>query len=301
MTRLLVMGDNHGDAESLRRVREDVAGESFDLAIHVGDFTRAWRHDRDLAVEQLRETEPLLAELDAVADDGLAWVWGNQDYFGDLDYELDVGTEIPADGHVELAGRRFTSDPDRVEADSVLVTHMETWSLVDHFEGLAHFCGNTHLGRWLDDRLNAAFLQVTDPETGERTDGGYFVVDLDDDGIADVDLRSIGDLHRRTCDVHRERGVGFHTSERDCTYCWDERALYRELAASAFYGESGGDEDATVPAADLVAHAVGLWDDPPAGFRDSFAEYLDDVEGDRYAPLARVDGGLTVAEESYAY
>ncbi|MFB6152760.1 MAG: metallophosphoesterase [Halodesulfurarchaeum sp.] len=39
--RFLVMGDNHGDTESLRRVREDIRGEAIDLAIHVGDFTSA--------------------------------------------------------------------------------------------------------------------------------------------------------------------------------------------------------------------------------------------------------------------
>jgi hypothetical protein len=297
------MGDNHGDVESLRRVLDDAENERFDLAVHVGDFTRAWRHeDRSLGVEQLRSVEPVLERIDAAADHGLAWVWGNQDYFGDIDYDLDVGTEIPDDDRVEVGGLRFTNAPDLVAEDVILVTHMETWSLLDHFDGQAHFCGNTHMGRHLHRRLNSAFLQVTHPETGEQTYGGYFAVELAEDGSMSVEMRSIGDLERRTCDRHGERGVQFQPSSRDCMYCWDRLVLYREMAASAFYGLTrDGDGDAATEA-ELVDYAEGLWEEPPDGFREAFAEYLATLEDDRYAPLFHdADGRVVVAEESYAY
>ena len=310
--RFLVMGDNHGDAESLRRVLADIEDAPVDAAIHVGDFTTAWRtsrqHDderlgKERGVEQLREVEPVLEAIDAHASHGLLWVWGNQDYFGDLDYDLDVGTEIPDDGYVEAAGQRFTSSPDRVESDAVLVTHVEKWSLLDHFEGRAHFCGNTHRGRHLGRRLNTAFLKLTDPETETTTYGGYFVVDFGDDSI-DVELRSIGDLERKACDRHGERGVRFRPADEDCMHCTDERILFREMAATAFYGLTGdrADGDSSVPDEALVDAATALWDDPPSGFRAAFREYLSAVDDDCYAPLTRTDEGLlAVADRSYAY
>ena len=245
--RFLVMGDNHGDAGSLRRVLAAIEDDPIDAAIHIGDFTTAWRtsrqHDderlgKERGVEQLREVEPVLEAIDTHASHGLLWVWGNQDYFGDLDYDLDVGTEIPDDGYVEAAGQRFTSSPDRVESDAVLVTHVEKWSLLDHFEGRAHFCGNTHCGRHLGRRLNTAFLKLTDPEMETTTYGDYVVVDFGDDSI-NVELRSIGDLERKACDRHGERGVQFRPADEDCMHCTDERILFREMAATAFYGLTG--------------------------------------------------------------
>lgn len=308
--RLLVMGDNHGDAGSLRRVLDDVEGEPFDVAVHVGDFTDAWRTARReddrrkgkrRGVEQLRAVEPLLEEFDDRAEGGLAWVYGNQDYFGDLDYKFEVGTEVPRDGRATVGGLEFTGHPEAVSPGVVLVTHMEFWRLLDGFDGLAHFCGNTHRGRHLGRRLNAAFLSVTDPETGRETKGGYFLVELDGGGI-DVEMRSIGDLERVDCERHRERGVQFQPSFRGCMYCRDRRILMRELCATAFYRLAGGSNREAVAADELCEHALGLWDDPPDDLGATLREYLAGIDDDRYAPLTWADGDrLTLADRSYAY
>lgn len=308
--RVLVMGDNHGDTESLRRVLDDVGDETFDFAVHVGDFTDAWRTSRRVddedegkkrGVEQLRDVEPLLEEIDACARHGLLWVWGNQDYFGDLDYDLDVGTAVP-DDVLTVGGRRFTNSPDLVDSDTVLVTHMEHWRLLDHFEGTAHFCGNTHRGRWKERRLNSSFLQVRDPDTGTKQFGGYFVVELGSGSGFDVEMRPIGDLERVSCDRHRERGVQFQPSDRGCMYCRDQRVLMREMCATAFYGQATNPQSDSVAAAELVDYAAALWTESPAGFRDTFREYLADVDEDRYAPLTSTDDGrLALAARSYAY
>lgn len=199
--RFLVLGDNHGETESLRRVLADSEDESLDYVVHVGDFTRAWREARqlndepagiELGVDQLRAVEPLLERLDDRATHGLVWVPGNQDYFGDLPSDLDVGTEIPAMGHVSVGGQRFTNAPYEAGSADVLVTHMEKWSIVDHFDGRAHFCGNTHRGRHYGRRLNSAFLHFLHPKSGDAVYGGYFIVELDGDDGFDVELRPIG-------------------------------------------------------------------------------------------------------------
>lgn len=309
-SRLLVMGDNHGDVESLRRVLADAEGESFDYAVHVGDFTNAWRTARRTddeaaaerrGAEQLRAVEPVLSEFDALAEHGLVWVYGNQDYFGDLPEDLSVGTELPDDEVVQVGDLRFTNSLDLVAPDVVLVTHMEHWQLVDHFEGLAHFCGNSHRGRHVDSRLNSAFLQVRDPETDEKQYGGYFVVELADSGL-DVEMRPIGDLSRVDCDRHRERGVQFQPDDRGCMFCNEAGTLMREMCASAFYGLTRGTDRDSVADEELVDYAEGLWDEPPEGFRESFGAYLGELESHRYAPLARAeDGSIRLAEKSYSY
>jgi len=51
--RLLCMGDNHGDVDSLERVVDGTEGEEFDFVIHVGDITNAWFDGVDEGREQL--------------------------------------------------------------------------------------------------------------------------------------------------------------------------------------------------------------------------------------------------------
>lgn len=308
--RLLVMGDNHGDVESLRRVLDDVEGESFDYVVHVGDFTKAWRTERRTddvemgrgrGIEELAAVDPVLEAFDALANHGLVWVWGNQDYFGDLDYDLTVGTEVPDDDVVTVGDLRVTNSLDHVDPETVLITHMEYWRLVDHFEGLAHFCGNSHRGRHLDRRLNSAFLQYVDPRTDEKRYGGYFVVELDDAGL-EVEMRSIGELARIECDRHAERGVQFRPESRGCMFCNEERTVFRETCASAFYGLTHDTDRETVTDEELIDYAITLWEDPPEGFQEEFGRYLDDLAGHRYAPLDRAeDGSIRVPEKSYSY
>ncbi|WP_256300705.1 metallophosphoesterase [Haloarchaeobius salinus] len=300
--RYLVLGDHHGDTESLRRVRDDIEGETFDFVVHVGDVTDAMRAGRETAVRQLREVEPLLDAIASHARHGLIWVWGNRDHFGDLDADLDVGTEAPSEGCVTVGGQRFTNDLDAVASDVVLVTHMETWRLLDHFEGRAHFCGNTHLGRLKGRRVNSAFLQYTHRETGEQSFGGYFVVDVTDEPPFDVEVHEVGTLNRFDCPAHGERGVQYHAAFDGCMYCAESDILMREMAASAFYGLTDGTDREAVREEALVSYAVELWEDPPRGFRSAFADYIEGIDGDRYAPLDRADDGLlAVAERSYAY
>lgn len=300
--RFLVFGDHHGDTESLRRLLDDIEGETFDFAVHVGDFTNAMREDRATAAEQLQAVEPYLETIVDQTRHGLVWVYGNRDYFGDFEYDLDVGTQVPDEGTVTVGGQRITNSLAAVDSDVILVTHMETWRLIDHFTGRAHFCGNTHLGRYKGRRLNSAFLQYTRRDTGEQTFGGYFVVEIGETLPFDVERRCIGSLDRIECERHRERGVQFRSAFEDCMYCAEPLILMREMAASAFYGLTYDADRNAVSDRTLVDYAADLWDDPPTGFRAEFGEYLDEIDSDRYAPLTRTDDGkLAVADESYAY
>lgn len=297
--RFLVMGDNHGNVESLRRVRDTLVDDHIDYAVHVGDFTRAWRHDRGRGVEQLAESEPILEDIDALAEHGLVWVWGNQDYFGDLEYDLDVGVEIPDDDVISVGSHRFTNAPALVDDDVILVTHMEKWSLVDHFDGAAHFCGNTHIGRRFGRRLNSAFLHASDRNSDSGVDGGFFLVELADP--LRVEMHSFGELDRNHCQRHGERGVQFIRRGQNCIYCQDETVLMREMASSAHYGLTTDTDRTTVPGTELLAYAVTLWDEPPRNFRSAFESYLEGIGDDKYAPLARTADGFVVADDSYSY
>lgn len=300
--RFLVMGDNHGDTTALRRVLTGVAGETVDYVVHVGDFTNAVRDGRQRAAAQLRASEPILEQIADHARHGFVWVYGNRDHYGDIPADLDVGTRVPDDGSVTVEGQRFTNDPAVVDRETILVTHLEHWSLLDQFGGRAHLCGNTHRGRSKGRRLNAAFLQYADSETGDQSYGGYFVVEVTDSPPFDVTLQSFGGLERKCCPVHGERGDLFLPPDRACMYCANPVFLMREMAATSFYGVTEGEDDATVSITDLVAYAVSLWDEPPPEFAAEFRTYLETVEDDRYAPLSNAgDGVLEVAEPSYAY
>jgi predicted phosphodiesterase len=316
----LVFGDNHGDTESLERVLDDTADEQFEYAVHVGDFTRAYRdakqageNPKDPSEEitaqggaQLEAVEPLLERFDERATHGLLWVYGNQEYFGEVDYDLSVGTEVPDDGTVTVGDQRFTNDPEHVDSDTILVTHMERWALLDHFDGRAHFCGNSHRGRYRDHKLNTAMLKSRNPETGELRRGGYFLAEVDESGIVDVEMRTVGCLRRVECGDHRERGVQFQPEYRDCMYCAEPPTLLREMAASAYYGLTGAAVDDSgehvVTREEIVEHAMELWDDPPADLRAELTAYLGEVDEDRYGPLASTDdGNLTLAGQNYCY
>lgn len=305
------MGDNHGDVESLRRVFDDVSDETMDYAIHVGDFTNAWRTARqtenelrgkERGVEQLGKVEPVLEEFDALAEQGLVWVYGNQDYFGGLDYSLSVGTEIPDDGVISVGNLQFTSSLDHVAPDVVLVTHKEYWRLADHFNGLAHFCGNSHRGRQKGHRLNSSYLQIRDPETDRKRFGGYFIVELSEDSPLQVEMRSLGELTPIECDRHAERGVQFQPETRGCMFCNEDGTLFREMCASAFYGLTHDSDRDTVTDGELIDYAESLWDHPPDGFRENFRSYLANLKNHRYVPLTRTDdGAIRLADKSYAY
>lgn len=305
------MGDNHGDVTSLRRVFDAVSAEPVDYAIHVGDLTNAWRTARqtgdvsrakEQGVEQLRAVEPVLEAFDGLAEHGLVWVYGNQDYFGELDYDLSVGTEVPDDDVVSVGDLKFTSSLDHVAPDVVLVTHMEYWRLADHFDGLAHFCGNSHRGRHKGRRLNSSYLQVRDPETNSNRFGGYFIVELGEDAGLDVEMRSLGSLTQVSCDRHAERGVQFQPDTRGCMFCNETGTVYREMCASAFYGLTRDADRETVTDEELIDYAATLWEEPPEGFREGFQSYLASLEDHRYAPLTRTeDGAIRLADKSYAY
>lgn len=298
MQRILVMGDNHGNTQSLERVIADTEGEQFDYIIHVGDFTNAHNDGEEAGVEQLRAVEPLLETLTERADNGLLYVYGNRDYYGDLDYELDVGTYIPKDDVVTVGGQRFTQDVESVEADDILVTHGEEIGMIDHFQGRAYFCGHTHTGRYKDRMLNSAFLYRDDSKADTAIYGGYFVVEVADDPPFDVDLRNLGRLDTTVCEKHQDRGVLIGPDYHSCMYCWRPNLLMQEMARAAFYGVTHDTDREYATDDEIVEYAVKLRDAPSDDFQGHFQDYISQAERDPLGPLVHDDDGRLV--DAYA-
>jgi len=123
--RILVMGDNHGNTESLERVVADTEGERFDFVVHVGDFTNAHNEDKATGEEQLRAVEPYLETLADRADNGLVYVYGNRDYYGDLDHTLDVGAYVPQEGSVTVGDQRFYPGSGRRHPPTIFSSHIQ--------------------------------------------------------------------------------------------------------------------------------------------------------------------------------
>ena len=288
--RFLVMGDNHGNSESLERVVADTEGETFDFVIHVGDFTNAHNVGRDEGTEQLQAIEPYLEILADRSENGFLYVYGNRDYYGDLDDSLDVGFHIPEDDFVTVGGQRFTQTPELIEEDDILVTHGEIAAMLDHFEGRAYFCGHTHTGRYKDRTFNSAFLYRDDSKADTAIYGGYFIVEVSDESSFNIDLRNIGRLDTTVCQTHQDRGVLIGPDYHDCMYCWRPVELYRELASSAHYGLTDGDDQEGVTDEQLTKYATDLFESPPVDFEENFSQYLSSV--DPLGPLERDDEGL---------
>jgi len=115
--RLLCMGDNHANVDSLERVVDGTEGEEFDFVIHVGDITNAWFDGTDEGREQLDAVTPYFETLRERGE--LLYIWGNRD--GAIgpeqpfqDYDL-LGTFIPEDDTITAAGETFTQNPELVE------------------------------------------------------------------------------------------------------------------------------------------------------------------------------------------
>jgi predicted phosphodiesterase len=297
--RLLVMGDNHGNAETLEQVANETAGETFDYLIHVGDLTNVvWDGH---PAEQVEAIRPALSTL---TDRGeLVYIWGNRDKWGDPMPEdgLGLGTLIEQGETRTIDGQRFTTDPEAVDGDTILLTHGEHDWAIDHFDGLAYFCGHTHAGRFIGRMLNSAFLYRDESFGAEPLQGGYFIVEISEDRTFDVEFRNLGGLAKVICPDHIERGIQFLPDGLNCNYCYNDGDLEKELLTSAFYalaeldaadevtaapegsivqsrtGEDGSERTAVHETA-LVEYACGLWDSPPAGFRESFTEYLGSLD-----------------------
>ncbi|GAB3686831.1 hypothetical protein GCM10028857_19580 [Salinarchaeum chitinilyticum] len=300
--RILVMGDNHGDIESVQRVVDETAEETFDFAVHVGDLTNAYFDGVEAGVEQLQDLDELLQALESRTSGGLLYIFGNRDHARGLDGEyvyercqLEAGTRIPPDGHVTVGGQRFTQSPDLVDSDDILVTHGERVWLLDHFSGRAYFSGHVHTGRYKGRCLNSAFLYRTDDHQAEPLVGGYFVVTVRDEPPFDVELRNLDRLQKIICPDHHERGVLFAADYHDCQFCYDnEHQFLREMASSAFYGLTQGRDREAVDQAAIVEYAVKLFENPPAGFEEKFTSYIENVGQHPKDPLRRTNDGRIV-------
>ncbi|AXG07448.1 hypothetical protein DU500_14005 [Haloplanus rubicundus] len=293
---ILVMGDNHGNVESLDQVVADTEGECFDYVIHVGDLTNAYFDGLDNGVEQLKSVESRLEDLADRAKSGLLYIYGNRDGTqGEQVYEhheLDVGTRIPPEGTITIEDQTFTQDPERVDEDEILVTHGEYVHLLDHFDGRAYFSGHVHTGRYKDRCLNSAFLYRTDDHGSEPLIGGYFVVTLDEEPPFEIDFRNLGRLKKIICHKHHERGVLFGPDFHDCQFCYDNQLqLMQEMAKSSFYGLTNQNEREAVSEEELVEYAMSLFNNPPDDFKRIFTNYIDGVGSSPLDPLRRNESG----------
>lgn len=293
--RFLVMGDNHGNSESLRRVVDETEDEEFDFVVHVGDLTNTYFDGLQSGVGQLEEIEPYLDSLEERSQGGLLYIWGNRDHtrgpdrkFVYEEYDLGPGNHIPEDELITIANQTFTQDPSLVGENDILVTHGEYVALYDHFQGRAYFSGHVHTGRYKGRCLNSAFLYRTDDHGAEAFLGGYFIVTVEDDHSFDVEFHNIGRLKKIICPKHHERGVLFAPEFHNCQFCYDNQLqLYKEMALSAHYGLTKGTDVSSVPEADLVDYALSLFEEAPSDFESQFTDYLNNLGQHPMDPLKR--------------
>jgi predicted phosphodiesterase len=284
--RILCFGDNHGDQNSLQQVVSETEGETFDYIIHVGDITNACEEGLEAGADQLQQLKPLFAELSERGE--LVYVWGNRDFeictkgvgtridrFSD--FPFDEGTHIPRTGTIDVAGQRFTQDPDAVDSETILVTHYYHPELLDHFEGRAYFSGHVHTGRRKGNVLNTGFLYRGGEHGATPLQGGYFIVELDSDRM-DVSFHSLGGLEEGSCPDHLARGFQYtpRNWQSNCTFCYEEEPFYTEILESTQLALERTEREVTQTnlyetAIDLYQH-TGVPDD----FESTLSSYVEE-------------------------
>ena len=276
--RLLCMGDNHGDIDSLERVVDGTEGEEFDFVTHVGDITNAWFDGVDEGREQLDAVTPYFETLHERGE--FLYIWGNRD--GAIgpeqpfqDYDL-PGTFIPEDDTITVAGETFTQNPELVEDETILVNHYWHPELLEHFAGKAYFSGHIHTGRYKNKALNTAFLYRTADHGADALLGAYFVVEIASDGTWQVDFRNIGQVRKGICPKHQALGVQFVPDywRQDCQFCYDEDDFYSEVVRTALYGLGTVQEEAEID--EVVESATSTFGATPPSFESRLREFLEE-------------------------
>lgn len=249
--RFLCLGDNHGDAESLRRVVEDTADESFDYVVHTGDFTNMFFDGYPSAQESLDKIVPHLETL--AEDSELVYVYGNRDARGPdrlTPGDIPVGTHVPEGEVIEIGDLAFSQQPpttDTIDTPVVRVTHF--WlATPPKYDGLLSLSGDTHDGRAIGNIVDTGFLYRTGDHGADAVYGCYAVVEIDEDGEVDVQFRPIGGVDVRTCSRHELLGDQFVVPEywnESCHYCYEEEEYVEELRSAVVAAYMNSAEDDT--------------------------------------------------------
>lgn len=286
--RILALGDNHGDTESLEKVVDQTQGEEFDFIIHTGDITNAFKTDLQTGVEQLRAIEPYFEKL---AERGaLVYIYGNRDkertFGGEAqhitdEYELDVGHRLPAGESIIVDGQRFTADPDDADSDTILLTHWLSQHEFYQSPARAYFSGDTHRARHWGTALNSGYLH-----NDKGFNGAYFIGELGDDGM-DVTVHGIDQSWKGfVCPDHEWYGRQFTPEQFGCGLCkFGTTRQFIPITSSVFAEIVDDVENETASIDNLVAGARKHIIDHN-GFADQFREYLEALaEAEHAGPL----------------
>ncbi|WP_276247548.1 metallophosphoesterase [Haladaptatus sp. YSMS36] len=288
--RILVMGDNHGDTESLSRVCDETVGEEFDFIIHVGDITNAkYADEPNAGTTQLEAINPYFEALENRGT--LLYIWGNRDGYGDsVNREpLTSGTLLERNSTQTIDGQRFSTNPQDVDSDTILLTHGFSTELIDHFTGRAYFSGHVHTGRYKDRCLNSAFLYRDGMHGAEPLIGGYFVITVKDALPFSVEFRNLDRLKQIICPFHNERGVLFQPDYTECQFCYYDGKFAKEVAMSAYYGLTSSTDRDRVAEDELIEYAKTLFETPPAGLETGIRDHLNNIHP--LDSLTRLDDG----------
>jgi predicted phosphodiesterase len=285
-TRLLVLGDNHGDTTSLEKVVGEVKGEELDYVIHVGDMTSKGEE------EEFQKINPYFDELASFAP--LMYTWGNREGYDREDNPIDSGTLIRKDEPAVVDGQKFTCEPAEVGTADILVTHGLSRQLLENFDGLAYFSGHEHVGRVRDNILNSGFLYR------ERRSllGGYFIVEISEGGDFQVEFRNLDRLKKILCPEHSRRGVLFQPDFHTCMFCEYPEKLPEELVLNAWYrlADQRQEERTVVEQDELMSFCKEMYEDAPRSYIESIQEYVDKQVFHPTDVLTRLDNGKLVQE-----
>lgn len=278
--RILAFGDNHGDMESLSRIVEETAGEEFDYIIHTGDITNTYKTNLQTGVEQLKKVEPYFEKLSQRAE--LVYIYGNRDRERSPvstprhvteGYELSSGHRLRQGETIEVAGQRFTSNPQLVTKDDIFVTHGFRSQQFYQTESKAYFCGDTHRAVQQNNALNTGYLF-----NDKGYIGAYFTTELVDTELS-TRVHGINERWRAVeCPNHQWYGTQFHPVKFGCRICeFGPQRQFSPMARIAFNSVTDGAEnEETATVEEIVSSARKLFVDTEE-YGEQIRRYLLDL------------------------
>jgi predicted phosphodiesterase len=234
--KLIAFSDIHGSVTALEKAIQYIQHqETVDAIIIAGDFASINYDHTDVKI--LEEDRKISRMFSLLEDLPIPYyfVWGNRDAFHFM-FMMTIQSEDAASRHIdELSNGTFltdtavipldafhiTSNPQRVDKNTLFVTHWQ-----ERIEGnsLLHLEGHVHYGQYHANYVNLGFLFRDSLHGAEQLLGGIWEIELANHQIERIEYVDFGDnINRLLCPHHPEEGTFYiPTYWRNCPVCFDD-------------------------------------------------------------------------------
>jgi len=246
MMQILAFSDLHGDATTLKLLRDSIKNESYDYVLIAGDLTNA---DLISAAETVQQVKEIFSIMESFRIP-YYFVWGTPFREGTLaaamqslektDYEVDLfypiskrkeiehflsslsfGKQLKDDEPIKLGKYWLTSSPKRIPKNTIFLRHHYRKIIP---KALIQLDGHLHYGQHVLNYLNLGFLYRDAVHNASPMIGCYWKLNLRDFTVS-INFINFGNrLKEIRCPVHPEEGVFYIPHYwKKCPICYEPR------------------------------------------------------------------------------